>query len=311
MTYSVDNIFQVNVNLTPAGLAAANFSTAFGFGVQADLKVGVTFADDTYKDYATLDEVGEDFETTSPPYLMASRWFSNLPKPPQFSVYMWDGVDTPAEVAAKAVDEAWRYWLFFPESVTGTAGDVTDLATWADANKHFVSFAPERTVAESLGQYNDLKAANVVFWTQIELQGSIDSSRTINSKTPSSFNEFIDDVVNVDVLTNRLQVAGFNYIANSGTKRALDERGYAGLLDTIEGVLKQFYDNGVLGTANYNDPVTGEEKLAKYGYAIISQPEDILDMTASERTNRQYPPVQIVAILARAGHTVSVTLNVE
>lgn len=379
MTYPVSNIFEVNENLNPAGLATADFSTAFAFAVQADLDGG-SFPNDTYKDYATLDEVGEDFLTTSPPYLIAKRWFSNLPKPPSISIWMWDDVnDDPDVVAAKAVDEAWRYWLFFPESVTATEADVTGLATWADANKHFVSFAPERTVAESLGntlttagnrhifigsresqtvtddasqayanaqlaaafqkfnpdgvrtaitgeyqvlpgvvgesltttQYNDLKAANVVFWTQIELQGSIDASRTINSKTPSSFNEYIDDVVNIDVLVNRLQVAGFNYIANAGTKRALDESGYAGLLDTIEGVLKQFYENGVLGTANYNDPVTGEEKLAKYGYAIISQPEDVLDLTASQRTNREFPPVQVIAILARAGHTVSVTLNVE
>ncbi len=386
MSYPVDNIVPITLNLTPAGLAASNFNTAYAFAVQADLEVGATFADDTRKDYATLAEVGEDFLETSPPYLIARRWFANVPSPPQLSVYMWNDVnDTAAEVAAKAVDSAWRYWLFFPQSVSSVEADVFALADFGDANGHFVSFtssvtgiidpnddtdlasalvargnrhifigyreaatvtadasqayanvqtaasfqkfnpAGNRTaitaeyqvlpgvVGESLSTsaYSALTEKNVVFWTRIELQGSFDASRTINTKSMSSFGEFIDDVVNLDVLANRAQVAGYNYIANAGNKRGLTERGYAGLLNAIGTVLKQFFDNGVLGRAEYTDPASGEQALAKYGFVIFSSPEDVLSLTPSQRTQREYPPVQTLAILARAGHAADITINVE
>lgn len=386
MSYSVDNIVPINVLLTPSGLGFANFSSAFGYGVQADLNAGQTLADGSFRDYATLDEVGVDFDTASPPYLMARRWFAQIPKPPQFSVFMYDPIaQTPAEAAAAAAALAWRYWHFFPASVLGTEADVTGLADWADANGHHVAFTttaanvidpaddtdlasvlqargnrhiflgyrdpdtvaadasqeyahvqlaaafhkfrPEglRTaitgeyqvlpgvVGESLATtaYNALVAKNVVFWTQIELQGSIDASRTINSKSMSSFGEFIDDVVNLDILRNRLQVNGFNYIANAGTKRPLTPRGYAGLLSTVDDTLKGFFDNGVLGQAQYTDPEDGEEKIAKYGYVIFSEPEDVFGLSDAQRRAREFPPVTALAILARAGHTAEINVTVE
>src|SRR5690606_7580756 len=45
--------------------------------------------------------------------------------------------------------------------------------------------------------YNALKAKNCVFFTQIELQGAVDASRVINSKSMSSYGEFMDDVINL------------------------------------------------------------------------------------------------------------------
>lgn len=386
MSYSVDNIVPLSLLLTPGGLSAANFNTAFAFGVDADLETTGSLPVDSYKDYASLDEVGEDFKQDSPPYLIARRWFSQVPAPPQLSIWIWDdAADSPAEVAAKAVDDAWRYWMFFPQSVTSTEAEVTALADWADSNGHLVSFTvsssaatdpqddtdlgsvmtergnrhffigyrePEtvtddasqayanvqtaaafqkfnpdgdRTaitaeyqvlpgvVGESLSttDYNALTDKNYVFWTEVELQGSTDASRTINTKSTSSFKEYIDDVVNLDVLKNRLQVAGYNYIANAGTKRGLTERGYAGLLAALEGVLKQFYNNGVLGRVEYTSPITGETELARYGYVIFSSPEDVLDLTTSQRTQREYPPVQIRVFLARAGHTADISVEVE
>ena len=59
---------------------------------------------------------------------------------------------------------------------------------------------------------------------------AVDNSRVINSRSMSSYDEFIDDVVNLDVLKNHLQVDGYNYIANVGTKRGLTPREFGGLL---------------------------------------------------------------------------------
>ncbi len=168
-------------------------------------------------------------------------------------------------------------------------------------------------VGESLKttSYNALKDKNIVFWTEIELQGSTDASRTINSKTPSSYKEFMDDVINVDVLVNRLQVDGYNYIAGTPTKRPYTPRGYAGLLATLDDTARRFYDNGVLGRNLYTDPRSGEEEEARYGYVIFSDPGDVLDATKAQKNERRYPPVSMLALLARAGHVAEINLTVE
>jgi len=389
MSYPVSNVIPLTTILTPAGISAANFNTAFIFATQDDLASGVTFDDDTYRDYAGLDEILEDFAEDSVPDLIARRWFAVIPSPPQISVYMWNDDpttgDSPAAAAAKATDAAWRYWLLFPQSVADTEADVTALADFCDANTHHASFTlsapavvdpqddtdlasvlqargnrrifigyrkPETVsadasqayanaavcavfqkfnpdadrsaitaeyqvlsgvVGESLTttEYNALKDKNVVFWTEVELQGSTDPSRTINTRSMSSFGEFIDDVVNVDVLANRLKVARYNYIANASTKRGLTVRGHAGLLNATEGVLKQFYNNGVLGRVTYTDPRTGEEAEAKFGYVVFTQAEDVLNLSAAERTEREYPPTNVRVFLARAGHTAPIDVTVE
>ncbi|MFE8049311.1 DUF3383 family protein [Brenneria goodwinii] len=159
--------------------------------------------------------------------------------------------------------------------------------------------------------YNALKAKNAVFFTQIELAGETDNSRVINSKSMSSYGEFIDDVINLDVLKNHIQVDGYNYIANAGSKRALTPRDYAGLLSAITATCKRFYDNGVLGIGSYVDPDDGETKTAQFGFVLRSAPEDVLDLTSSQRKERTYPPTSVLVILARAGHVAEINITVE
>ncbi|WP_033576159.1 DUF3383 family protein [Dickeya chrysanthemi] len=159
--------------------------------------------------------------------------------------------------------------------------------------------------------YNALKAKSAVFFTKIELAGSTDNSRVINSRSMSSYGEFIDDVINLDVLKNHLQVDGYNYIAGAGSKRALTPRDYAGLLNTITATCKRFFDNGVLGQGSYVDPDSGETKVAKFGFVLRSAPEDVLNLTSEQRKLRQYPPTSLLVILARAGHVAEINVNVE
>lgn len=160
-------------------------------------------------------------------------------------------------------------------------------------------------------QYNALKVKKAVFFTPIELAGQKDTSRVINSVSMSSFGEFIDDVINIDVLKNHLQVDGYNYIANVGTKRPLTPKGYAGLLNVLNDTLKRFYNNGVLGEGTYTDEETGAEKTAKFGYVVLSVPEDVLDLTPAQRRKREFPPTKILVILARAGHVAELNVTVE
>lgn len=384
MSYSVDNIIPVNLLLTPAGLGYADFSSALIFADATDLVDKVKFEAGTFRDYNSTSGIAADFKTDSDIYRIVIRYFANIPKPPQITVWMKNPTESLVENMNSAADALWRYHYFF-KNADVTKESVIEIADWADANGHpvWLTFSDEGivdpnikddviSVLKSKGNrhvfagykspssvktdptqayamiqlaaafhkfrpagintaitgefqvlpgvigddlktsaYNALKAKNSVFFTQIELTGQTDNSRVINSKSMSSYGEFIDDVVNLDVLKNYIQVDGYNYIAGAGSKRALTPRDYGGLLTTISDTCKRFYNNGVLGTGSYIDPDDGKTKVAQFGFILRSKPEDVLNLTSSQRKQRQYPSTSLLVILARAGHVAEININVE
>ncbi|QXF34272.1 hypothetical protein CE143_14775 [Photorhabdus luminescens] len=384
MSYSVDNIIPVNLLLTPAGLGYADFSSAMIFADATDLVDKVKFEAGTFRDYNSTSGIAADFKTDSDIYRIATRYFANIPKPPQITVWMKNPTESLVENMNSAADALWRYHYFF-KNTDVTKESVIEIADWADANGHpvWLTFSDEGIVDPNIkddvisvlkgkgnrhvfagykspssvktdptqayamiqlaaafhkfrpagintaitgefqvlpgvigddlktSAYNALKAKNSVFFTQIELTGQTDNSRVINSKSMSSYGEFIDDVVNLDVLKNYIQVDGYNYIAGAGSKRALTPRDYGGLLTTISDTCKRFYNNGVLGTGSYVDPDDGKTKVAQFGFILRSKPEDVLNLTSSQRKQRQYPSTSLLVILARAGHVAEININVE
>ncbi len=384
MSYSVDNIIPVNLLLTPAGLGYADFSSALIFADATDLVDKVKFEAGTFRDYNSTSGIAADFKTDSDIYRIATRYFANIPKPPQITVWMKNPTESLVENMNSAADALWRYHYFF-KNTDVTKESAISIADWADANGHpvWLTFSDEGIVDPNIkddvisilkskgnrhvfagykspssvktdptqayamiqlaaafhkfrpagintaitgefqvlpgvigddlktSAYNALKAKNSVFFTQIELTGQTDNSRVINSKSMSSYGEFIDDVVNLDVLKNYIQVDGYNYIAGAGSKRALTPRDYGGLLTTISDTCKRFYNNGVLGTGSYVDPDDGKTKVAQFGFILRSKPEDVLNLTSSQRKQRQYPSTSLLVILARAGHVAEININVE
>lgn len=417
MGYSVDNIIPVNFILTASGLGYADFTSAFAFAEASDLDgiegailtedgsmittesgqplvvetAGAStravddFAIDTFRDYSSATEVGEDFPTTSDIYMIATRYFAQIPRPKTLSVWMTNPDDANLiETINKANEAAWRYNYFFKKSLLTDSillqlsdwSDTTDHPVWytdtaetaidqnnstdilsrlaAKGNRHmfagwrtqesvdaepsqvysmvqvaatFAKFRPtglntaitaEYQVLPGIDgdelkdrHYKALKAKKAVFFTPVELAGEKDSCRVINSVSMSAYGEFIDDVVNLDILKNHLQVDGYNHIANVGTKRPLTPKGYAGLLNVLSNTLKRFYDNGVLGEGSYTDEETGETKIAEFGFVIKSKAEDVLELTSAQRKRREYPPIKILVILARAGHVAELNITVE
>ncbi|MCW9550733.1 DUF3383 family protein [Klebsiella oxytoca] len=416
MAYSVDNIIPVNVIIGAAGLGYADFTTAFVFADASDLlkdepailteggdkletekreairpeMVPVTareedFPVDTFRDYSGAAEIGKDFGTESEIYLIATRYFAQIPQPSSLTVWMKNPEDESLIATVnKANEAAWRYNYFFkvedfsdenllvlsdwsdttdhPVWYTNTDDEVIDQSETDDivsrlakkGNRHmlvgwrapeaveidpsqahsmvqvaatFAKFRPNglntAITAEyqvlpgidgdelTTSHYNALKAKKAVFFTPVELAGQKDSCRVINSLSMSSYGEFIDDVINIDVLKNHLQVDGYNHIANVGTKRPLTPRGYESLLNVLTDTLKRFYNNGVLGEGTYTDERTGEEKTAKFGYVILSKAEDVLSLTKAQRKKREFPPTKILVILSRAGHVAELNVTVE
>lgn len=154
-----------------------------------------------------------------------------------------------------------------------------------------------------------MEAKNATFYTVVDLQGSQDVGRWINTKTHSTYKEFIDDVVNLDAFINTLTVRLYNALANVTTKLEQTPRGQAVLLATARQVGQQYIDNSYLGPRNYIDPDDGVEKYT-IGFEILTKPEDILDLSTEDRAARKSAPIRMRLFRAGAIHMVQIDLDV-
>lgn len=166
--------------------------------------------------------------------------------------------------------------------------------------------------AESLTPtaYGAMKAKGAVFYTVVETGGEKDNGRIINSKTTSTFGEYIDDVFNLDAFTNFMTVALYNALTKVPTKLRQTPAGQQTLIDAAAQVGEKFIGNGYLGERLYTDDETGEEKLSR-GYEILTKAEDILQISDAELAARGAAPIRMRIFRAGAIHTVDLTANVE
>lgn len=167
--------------------------------------------------------------------------------------------------------------------------------------------AESLTGSEYGAMTQDTKKAQ--FYTVVELQGSTDVGRVINSWSHSSFGEWMDDVVNLSAFVNAVKVELYNVIANQPTKVGQDPIGQSLLIGRAKSTCERYIANGYLGPRNYTDPDDGVEKFTA-GYEILTQPEDILDLSDSERDDRQSAPLRIRVFRKGAIHKSIVDIDV-
>ena len=154
-----------------------------------------------------------------------------------------------------------------------------------------------------------MTAKNAVFYSIVELQGSQDVGRWLNTKTHSAYKEYIDDVVNLDAFINYLTVRLYNGLATTPTKLAQTPRGQQVLLSIADQVGQRFIANNYLGPRNYIDPDDGIEKYT-IGYEILTVADDILDLTPEERQDRLAAPIRMRLFRAGAIHKAIVDLDI-
>lgn len=166
-------------------------------------------------------------------------------------------------------------------------------------------------VAEDLTDtaYAAMQAKKVVFYSMLDLQGSTDSGRWLNTITHSTYGEFIDDVVNLDAFVNSLRVGLYNALANQPSKLPQTPVGQAVLIGAAKRVAEQYISNNYLGPRNYIDPDTGLETYTD-GYVMLTKPEDILDLSDADRAARKSAPIQMRVFKAGAVHICEVTCDV-
>lgn len=161
--------------------------------------------------------------------------------------------------------------------------------------------------SEYASMMKDTKKA--CFYTVIDLQGSNDIGRWVNTWTHSAYGEWIDDVVNIDAFANALTVGIYNLIANQTTKLPQTTVGQAMVISSAETVCEQYINNGFLGERNYVDPDDAQEKYTR-GYEILTKPEDILSLSATDRNARKCAPIRARIFRAGAIHLAEIDVDV-
>lgn len=131
----------------------------------------------------------------------------------------------------------------------------------------------------------------------------------------SGKNQFFDQVYNLQWFVGALQVAGFNYLAESSTKVPQTENGMSGLKGAYRKVCDQAVTNEYSAPGEWNSSTTfGNQgdfvaNVQQRGYYIFSQPVSQQSQTA--RAARQAPLVQIALKEAGAIHSSNVLVYVN
>lgn len=131
----------------------------------------------------------------------------------------------------------------------------------------------------------------------------------------SGANQYFDQVYNLGWFVTALQVAGFNYLAQSNTKVPQTEPGMDGLKSAYRKVCEQGVANQYLAPGSWTSSTTfGVQQdfinnISQRGYYIYSSPVALQSATA--RAARQAPLVQIAAKQAGAIQSSSVIVYVN
>lgn len=131
----------------------------------------------------------------------------------------------------------------------------------------------------------------------------------------SGENSFFDQVYNLQWFVGALQVAGFNYLAQSATKVPQTENGMDGLKGAYRRVCERGITNQYMAPGSWNSPTTfGNQvdllaNVLQFGYYIYSQP--VNQQSQTSRAARQAPLVQIAVKEAGAVQKSNVIIYVN
>lgn len=170
--------------------------------------------------------------------------------------------------------------------------------------KDLLGVQPDPSMTQSL--LNEALAAGAD--TYISLQG-------VAKVFCSGKNQFFDQVYNLQWFIGALQVAGFNYLAESSTKIPQTENGMNGLKGAYRQVCEEAVTNQYSAPGQWNSATTfGNQNdfllnIAQRGYYIFSVP--ISQQSQTDREARKAPLVQIALKEAGAIDSSSVIVNIN
>lgn len=156
--------------------------------------------------------------------------------------------------------------------------------------------------------YTAMVNKKCMFYTIVANDGSEDSGRWINTYSHSTYGEWMDDVVNLDSFVNAMRVGLYNTLT-AAKKLPQTPRGQAVLLGEARKICKQFVANDYLGPRDYTNPDTGDSAYT-VGYEILTDANDILDLSDTDRAARKAYPISIRLFRAGAIHFVDLDLTI-
>ncbi len=131
----------------------------------------------------------------------------------------------------------------------------------------------------------------------------------------TSGNDYADNQYSNLALKFALEVAGFNYLAQTTTKVPQTETGMNGLKSAYISIMEQFVNCGELApnvwgsSETFGDPATFLNNILQNGYYVFSNP--IALQTQAARNSRTAPVVQIAAKRAGAIQSSNVTVIIN
>lgn len=223
------------------------------------------------------------------------------------------------DIATQLTTLGYRYAATFTHATDAYAGN--SLAPWyavvnysasnstiTGEDKKLSGIAAESlTSTEYAAMTSDTKKC--VFYSVVDLQGSVDEGRVINTITHSTYGEFIDDVVNLDAFVNALKVKLYNTITNQDTKLPQTPAGQSALITGAKIVGGNYVKNDYLGAREYLDPDDGKLKTT-IGYEVLSKATDILSISDADRAARKSAPIRMRIFKSGAIHIVNINLTV-
>lgn len=141
-------------------------------------------------------------------------------------------------------------------------------------------------------EQNAMVAKRCAFYSVLDLQGSTDSGRWLQTWSHSTYGESISDIVDLDAFVNSLRVELYNTIVNQTTKLPQTPVGQEALIGAAKRVGRQYIRNRYLGPRNYISPDTGLEAYTE-GFEVLTKATDILDLSDSDRAARKSAPINM------------------
>lgn len=170
--------------------------------------------------------------------------------------------------------------------------------------KDLATIQPDPSMTQNI--YNEAKAAGADIYASV--QG-------VPKVLCFGANRYFDQIYNQLWLVAALQVAGFNFLAESSTKIPQTESGMDGLKGAYRAVCEQAVTNEYSAPGTWNSPTTfGNQadliaNVAQRGYYIFSQP--ISQQSQTDRAARKAPLVQIALKEAGAIQESDVIVNIN
>jgi len=128
-------------------------------------------------------------------------------------------------------------------------------------------------------------------------------------------NGFFDDIYNLNWFLGALEVAGFNALAQAGTKIPQTEEGVSVLKSAYQSVCEQGLSNRFIGPGKwtspdtFGDPQTFLRSISESGYYIYSLP--VVQQLTADREQRKCPVAQIGIKYSGALHSSDVIVYVN